>query len=319
MSQTSNMQYVSGNSQYYIFTTDGTRVEDPSRFQLYDGASDSSLSSVYTTFSTQLLRPENINTRSGEKSAPQVCFFQLDRHIERLLDNLGRVYPGQALSSIFDKQWIRGQVISAVRDRLLQQKNDFPDEDPRAKIRLVSRNIHSLELFIEGFQTLWPTDRPLRVASTSLSRQNPRVKTCNISHTRAARAQALEKGFDEVLLLDEERFVLEGATSNVFWFDREGTLHTPSDGCLLGITRENILALHACEQDMLTLDEMRTRAAEVFLTQSTSGISPVAYIDDKAVSNGMTGPLTQSLIETYTDFLNKHAEAIAELTPGQPV
>jgi branched-subunit amino acid aminotransferase/4-amino-4-deoxychorismate lyase len=300
------MQYVSGNSQYYIYTAEGTRQEDPARFQLCnDGGTPQN--SVYTTFSTHLLKPEK------DEPLEEICFFQLDRHIARLLDNLQRLKPEEEPASIFGSDWIREQVISTVKKRLSRIENSTSDEDPRAKIRLVIRDRNTLELFIENYQSLWPKDKLLNICSTTLSRQNPRVKTCNISLTRAARAEAVKNGFDEVLLLDPDKRVLEGATSNVFWFDHLGVLHTPKDGCLLGITRENILELHPCQQDMVSIEELRSNAREVFLTQSTSGVSPVSSIDGIDVSDGKLGENTEALKKKFEEYMQMNAEFIRGL------
>jgi branched-subunit amino acid aminotransferase/4-amino-4-deoxychorismate lyase len=47
---------------------------------------------------------------------------------------------------------------------------------------------------------------------------------------------------------------------------------------------------------------------EVFLTQSTSGVSPVSSIDEIYIGDGTLGPKTLALRQKYRNFLKEHAE-----------
>ena len=57
----------------------------------------------------------------------------------------------------------------------------------------------------------------------------------------AAKWEARRQGYDDVLLVDEDGYIAEGPTTNVFFFDADGTLRTPPDrNVLLGVTRSAI-------------------------------------------------------------------------------
>ncbi len=69
-------------------------------------------------------------------------------------------------------------------------------------------------------------------------------KTCNKLAQILARAEADAAGADEALLLNTDGFVVEGATSNLFWIEGE-TVCTPPlvSGILAGVTRAVVLEL----------------------------------------------------------------------------
>ncbi|MFC7225915.1 aminotransferase class IV [Salinirubellus salinus] len=117
---------------------------------------------------------------------------------------------------------------------------------------------------------------------------------------RRAAAEGDGRVADEALMRDTEGFVAEGASSNLFFVD-DGTLHTPAAGDLLpGVTREVVLELAAeesfpVEEGRYTVGEVRG-ADEVFLTNSTWELRPVASVDGVITSDG---PITNLLTRLY--------------------
>ncbi len=116
----------------------------------------------------------------------------------------------------------------------------------------------------------------------------------------AAKWAAREAGFDEILLLDADGYVAEGPTTNVFWVDADGTLHTPpGESVLHGITRRSILEI--AKHDGIPARESRVRpellmaAAEVFITGTSAGVWPVESIDGHPIGAGAPGPLSAKL------------------------
>ena len=109
-------------------------------------------------------------------------------------------------------------------------------------------------------------------------------KTCNKLAQILARAQAEAAGADEALLLNTDGFVVEAASSNLFWIER-GTVCTPplASGILAGVTREVVHEL--CAKLTLPYRESTIRPAELakadaaFLSLSSHGIIELAAID----------------------------------------
>lgn len=106
-----------------------------------------------------------------------------------------------------------------------------------------------------------------------------------------AHKQASEVGAKEALIKNVAGEVVEGATSNVFWFEG-GKLWTPpvSAGILAGITRHHILEV---ARDLNLPVEMRVpkvheliRSEGVFISSSIREMLPVVSIDGTQVSSG---------------------------------
>ena len=141
----------------------------------------------------------------------------------------------------------------------------------------------------------------------------PQAKVAaNYASPMTAKWAARRAGYDEIVLLDQEGFVAEAPTSNVFWVDGEGALHTPPERrVLLGVTRRSILEI--ARHDGLAVSEVRVRpeelmqAAEVFLTGTTAGVWPVASIDEQPIGAGAPGPVSARLRERFNEITSGRA------------
>jgi len=127
------------------------------------------------------------------------------------------------------------------------------------------------------------------------------VKQIGILPKILARAEALRKGYKDALLLDTSGHVSEATSSNAFWVAGH-ELFTPSASCgiLLGITRRVIMEI-AREQEIPVREgefplEAASQAEELFLTSSTSEITPVRSLDG---SEFQLGPMTRLLMNGY--------------------
>jgi len=143
----------------------------------------------------------------------------------------------------------------------------------------------------------------------------PQAKVAaNYTSPMFAKWRARNRGFDEIVLVDEEGFVAETPTANVFWVDAQGTLHTPPERhVLLGVTRLSVLEL--AKHDGIACAESRVRpeqlseAAEVFLTGTTAGVWPVESIDGRPVGDGAPGPVSAQVRDRFVAVSNGEDEA----------
>jgi branched-chain amino acid aminotransferase len=142
-----------------------------------------------------------------------------------------------------------------------------------------------------------------RTANFHLPANEPlaQFKTCNKLAQILARAEAEAAGADEALLLNTDGFVVEGASSNLFWIER-GTVCTPplASGILAGVTREVVREL--CNRLQLPCREATVRPAElagadaVFLSLSSHGIVALSEIDGTALKSS---PVVDQLHQAY--------------------
>ena len=121
---------------------------------------------------------------------------------------------------------------------------------------------------------------------------------------------ARERGFEDVIFLNQNDYLLEGATSNLF-FRSGNTFCTPDVkmGILDGVTRShliNCLKKNACEvkEGFFTKDDL-LNASEAWLTSSVKGIRVISSLEQKQFINprspeAFTGRLI-NLFESYCE------------------
>lgn len=137
------------------------------------------------------------------------------------------------------------------------------------------------------------------------------IKSVGLLPNVLARQQAKEAGAQEAIFVDVDGMVKEGAATNVWIVDREGTLRTrPAEsGILRGVTRTTLMDVAkplglAIEETAFSVEEMLA-AREVFITAATSICFPVVSVDGKTIGNGHPGSIAQNIRETFFDIAEK--------------
>jgi branched-chain amino acid aminotransferase len=165
----------------------------------------------------------------------------------------------------------------------------------------------------------------IRIAAVNVRRNHPRaldpaIKSSNLLNNILAVREAQARGCDEPVLLNQEGFLAEGASTNLFVV-MEGTFLTPplSAGILAGITREVVLELLAglelpCHQKPLELDTL-LGADEAFMTSTTREVVPVRQVDDAPIGDGRPGPYTCRVMDAFRVYAPAHCGQAA-LTGG---
>lgn len=155
-------------------------------------------------------------------------------------------------------------------------------------------------------------DRGIKIMLYEHMREFPQVKSINYLVGVYLQHEVQQRKVDEVLYY-KDNYILEFPRSNVFAVTKDGTVVTPAQNVLQGITRMKVLELahekYAVEERAITVDELKN-AAEVFLTSTTKRIIPVLKIDDKIVNNGKPGEITTAL---YKAFLKMERELITSI------
>lgn len=168
----------------------------------------------------------------------------------------------------------------------LLEKNDLQD----AYIRVIAYlNGEAKQPFL--LMTAWEWERnltidPLRVMvyQDKASRPAPNdTKSCrNYVQSVLATMEARTNGFDDVLLIDSNGFVTEGAGAN-FFFEKDEVLYTPpSNGVLPGITRDTVIG-YAREMGFKVVEkkfkaEDLVEADMAFFTSTTGEITGIQSI-----------------------------------------
>ncbi|MEG0381078.1 MAG: aminotransferase class IV, partial [Kurthia sp.] len=129
------------------------------------------------------------------------------------------------------------------------------------------------------------------------------IKSLNLLGAVLAKQTAHEQGCYEAVLHRDE-IVTEGSSSNVFGI-KEGVLYThPINNYILnGITR--MVMLECCREIGLpVVEEAMTKTQfksmdELFLTSTTSEVTPIVQIDEVVVGEGHPGEWTRKIQQAF--------------------
>ncbi|HTY13102.1 MAG TPA: branched-chain amino acid transaminase [Candidatus Omnitrophota bacterium] len=166
-------------------------------------------------------------------------------------------------------------------------------------------------IFTAPFGTYLDINKGIRVCVSSWWRISEKSAPQGAKITGAyfnsslAKAEALEKGFDEAILLSHQRTVAEGSGENLFLI-KHGKLITPplSETILPGITRVCVMELAEKELGLKTTERQISQdelysADELFFCGTAAGVTPIIDVDGKKIGPGTVGPLTRKLQDLY--------------------
>lgn len=126
--------------------------------------------------------------------------------------------------------------------------------------------------------------RPLRIATTRYDRDMPSVKHVGLLATVYHRRQSQIGGYDDVLFINSDARVSEGATWNVA-FVHDGRVLWPDADCLPGVTMHLVKdLLHKCgvPSDTVPIEQSQlSRFRSALITNAAVGLRPVTAVDDQ--------------------------------------
>lgn len=131
--------------------------------------------------------------------------------------------------------------------------------------------------------------------------------TANYLNSQMAKYEAVDCGYDEALLLDDQGYVAE-ASGAAFFMIKDGELITPpSDNALASITQKTVIEM---AEDMgikvvrrrITREEIYI-ADEAFLTGTAAEITPIAMVDAREIGSGARGEMTEKIQSGYFDIV----------------
>ena len=249
--------------------------------------------------------------------------FRFEDHIQRLFDSAHAIMIKMPWSA----DEVRGFVMDTVR------ANDLDDgyirlvvtrgvgglglnpelcERPSMFIIVSTVNLYPPEQYERGMKLVTCATR--RTAPAALM---PQVKSLNYLNNVLAKAEAMQAGALEGIMLNEQGYIAECTGDNLFVV-RDGKLLTPpiSDGALDGITRRVVLELAeqagiASGSRSLTRYDVFT-ADECFLTGSAAELVPVISLDGRVIGGNCPGPLTAQMMRAFYEHTRSSGTPVDE-------
>jgi branched-chain amino acid aminotransferase len=133
--------------------------------------------------------------------------------------------------------------------------------------------------------------------------------TAGYLNSALAKTEAMQNGFDEAILLNQDGHVAEGSGENIAII-RNGRIITParSDNVLEGLTMSTVLGLaqseYGIEVESRTIDRSELYVAdEVFMTGTAAHVTPILEVDRRPVADGNVGPIAKQLQALYFDII----------------
>ena len=249
------------------------------------------------------------------------AFFRIDAHLERFLRSCRRwrldpgLTPAQITevlaqcvrlsglrASYVEMICTRGQPPWGSRDPRLAVNQFYAFAVPYVWIANAEQREKGLHLMVSDVQ---------RIPAASV---DPTAKNYHWNDLTMGLLGALDAGADSVLLVDASGNVVEGPGFNVFCV-RNGTLVTPNEGMLEGVSRRTVIEIAqslglTLQTRAVPADELRT-ADEVVISTSGGGVLPVTRVDGRAIGDAMPGPITRRLVQTYWNWHADPAYSLA--------
>lgn len=240
--------------------------------------------------------------------------FRLQEHIDRLYDSakITRIpipyRPEELIEATFD----------------LIRVNDLEEcyIRPLAFLGYGRMGLNPIGLPVSVAVAVWPwgaylgeegLTKGIRAKISSFARHHSNVmmtkaKVCgNYANSQLAKAEAIENGYDEAIMLDPWGNVAEGTGENLF-IVRRGELKTPPLTAILeGITRDTVIELArtmgvGLREEAFSRDELYA-ADEAFFTGTAAEITPIREVDGRTIGSGKPGHVTTKLQQSFFDVV----------------
>ena len=237
------------------------------------------------------------------------AIFRVQEHTERLFEAAKIVN--------IDIPYSTEEIIEAQKTALL--KNNFDEAYIRPIIYLGNESLGlraedlSVNVIVAAWE--WPSymdpeskQKGISVVKSPYQQyKNPNWSNYKITGTYVnsivALQDAVAKGADEALILDNDGYISEGSGENIF-FLKDGLIMTPTTkNCLNGITRQSVIEIakdlgHEVEEGDWSYEDI-IECDEAFFTGTAVEVTPITKIDGKTISNGAIGPISKEIQINY--------------------
>ncbi|MBN1317948.1 MAG: branched-chain amino acid transaminase [Anaerolineales bacterium] len=244
----------------------------------------------------------------------QLFVFRIDDHFKRFINSTLLLY--------MNIPYTKEQLIEYTLE-LLRRENFMQDVYIRPLAYKSSETIgvklHDVDddvtIFSIPFGRYVQSEEGARVTISSWRRVDdntipPRGKISgSYANSALIKTDALLKGFEEAIVLNQNGHVSEGSAENIF-IVRDGVAYTPPvyDNILEGISRRTHIQLLRDELGVETIERPLDRtevwlADEVFFCGTGVQVAAITEIDFKKIGSGKMGPVVTQLRELFFDVV----------------
>ena len=129
----------------------------------------------------------------------------------------------------------------------------------------------------------------------------------NYLNSQMAKYEAIDCGYEEALLLDDQGYVAEASGASFFMVKNGVLITPPNDNSLESITQKTVIEMAQnmgmkVERRRISREDVYI-ADEAFLTGTAAEITPVRLIDAREIGCGARGEITEKLQSAYFDIV----------------
>ena len=234
-------------------------------------------------------------------------FYDFDAHINRLFNSLKSIEIEfsftQKTIELIVKNLIRlnritfGSVYIQVSRGIAERNHTYDNLKIKPVLTIITSKKHNT------------TNADIKCVKAVTIRDNrwsrPDIKTTQLLPNVLAKTMANKQGAYESIFIDDQGYVTEGSSSNIWIINYNNEIITRNiDGKILsGITRKTVVEF-AKLNDLKVIEkkfskEDMIKAKEVFLTSASSFVTPINEIDEVKINNGEVGQLSVKLKKLY--------------------
>ena len=235
-------------------------------------------------------------------------FYDFDGHIQRLFNSLKSLEINFSFSSSSLKLIIKnlikmnkaniGSVYIQVSRGISERNHSYYGLNIKPILTLIVTKKLNIDNNVNGVKAITLDDNRW---------SRPDIKTTQLLPNVIAKTIAVRNDAYESIFIDDDDYVTEGSSSNIWIFNNQNELITRNlDGKILsGITR-NSVSLFAKRNKIKVIEKKFTRAElfganEVFLTSASSFVIPIIQINNHIINQGLVGKISLDLRKLYFD------------------
>jgi len=245
------------------------------------------------------------------ETADGPAIFRLEEHLDRL-------YQSAAVHGM-DIPYTSEELTEAICE--LIDRHDFKScyVRPLCYYGSSSLSLHPARCPLEVVILVWPwapylgteglergvrvTVSPWRKFHSEMMPTTAKASGQYINSVLAVR-EAVNRGFDEALLLDVEGNVAEGSGENLF-IVKDGQVFTNDErhSILLGITRDAVIQIaqglgYEVNVGPISLSDL-LNSDEAFFTGTAAEVTPIREVDGTLINHGDRGPVTKEIQSAF--------------------
>ncbi len=250
------------------------------------------------------------------KTKKGYAIFRLNDHTKRLKES--------AKMTLIDIPYSVQEMNQAQID--LVKKNEFTGDNvyirPFAFLGYGVMGLYHKDAPVETVMSAWEwgaylgeegMEKGIKLKIVSMSRpantsnMGKAKATANYLNSQMAKYEAIDCGYDEALLLDDQGYVAEASGAGFFMIRDGKLISPPNDNSLESITQKTVIEMAekmgiGVERRRISREEVYI-ADEAFLTGTAAEITPVRIVDAREIGNGARGEITQKIQSGYFDIV----------------